>query len=640
MPPVPSLPRLLCFPLLFASLWGLPAAWASTPVQAATSVHADTIARCLKLRRDQPRTAVALAESLLATPGLPVEDKLKTLSCLGIAAGLLGDDARATAAAARMEQQVQAHPALAPDFTLRAYSQAGSVYQGAGQIHRAEAAYLQAYRISQQLDEREAALIQAATLTNIGLIHADYLDSPEVADSYYRKALAAARSVQLEDPLILHNHALNLVKLGRDTEALSVIDEGEAMARRKDAVAVTQRLRAERAGLWIRQGRLEEARALLGQVIHEQRRDADQPGLAGSLAKRSTLERLAGEHNRALATAEEAWQLVEGTAQPQKQREVLLAWIGAHAALGQAEKALQVGARLQTLDMEALKQQRLDLLADLQARSESANAQREVQRLQYEAQIRSLNDDRSRLLRRAGMGALALLVVAGLAFGLMQRRRNRQLRAVSATDPLTGLLNRRAATRALQAMSSQRPSPGTRHTVFLIDIDHFKRVNDTFGHHAGDAVLVELALALRDACRPGDVVSRWGGEEFLVGCTDLPAAQACAIAARLQQTLGASRELAPGQSWTLSVSLGFAPFPFFEDADPSWDYALRMADRALYAAKDHRDAWAGLWGRRLPREVAPSDVLEQPEPHVRNGIIELLASYPMDHLHAHPAQAA
>ena len=640
MPPVPSLPRLLCFPLLFASLWGLPAAWASTPVQAATSVHADTIARCLKLRRDQPRTAVALAESLLATPGLPVEDELKTLSCLGIAAGLLGDDARATAAAARMEQQVQAHPALAPDFTLRAYSQAGSVYQGAGQIHRAEAAYLQAYRISQQLDEREAALIQAATLTNIGLIHADYLDSPEVADSYYRKALAAARSVQLEDPLILHNHALNLVKLGRDTEALSVIDEGEAMARRKDAVAVTQRLRAERAGLWIRQGRLEEARALLGQVIHEQRRDADQPGLAGSLAKRSTLERLAGEPNRALATAEEAWQLVEGTAQPQKQREVLLAWIGAHAALGQAEKALQVGARLQTLDMEALKQQRLDLLADLQARSESANAQREVQRLQHEAQIRSLNDDRSRLLRRAGMGALALLVVAGLAFGLMQRRRNRQLRAVSATDPLTGLLNRRAATRALQAMSSQRPSPGTRHTVFLIDIDHFKRVNDTFGHHAGDAVLVELALALRDACRPGDVVSRWGGEEFLVGCTDLPAAQACAIAARLQQTLGASRELAPGQSWTLSVSLGFAPFPFFEDADPSWDYALRMADRALYAAKDHRDAWAGLWGRRLPREVAPSDVLEQPEPHVRNGIIELLASYPMDHLHAHPAQAA
>lgn len=638
-----SLPVFLPASLALAALLCASQARAATATATsgpASSPHAEQVSRCLKLRRDEPKTAAGLAESLLATPGLSLEDELKTLSCLGIAAGLLGEDARATQAAARMEQQVRANPQLPAEFRLRAYSQAGSVYHAAGQIHRAEAAYLQAYAISHQLDEREAALIQAATLTNVGLIHSDYLDSPEIADGYYRKALAAARSVGLEDPLILHNHVLNLVKLGRDAEALAAIDEGEAMALRKDSLAVLHRLRGERAGVWIRQGRLAQARPLLETVIRAQEASADPSALAGSLAKLSTLQRLSGEPAPALRTAERAWDLVEGKPQPQKQREVLLAWMGAQAALGQADAALQTGLRLHAIEMHTLKQQRLELLADLQARSENASAQRELERLRHEAQIRALNDDKSRLLRRAGMAGLALLVIAGLAFGLLQRRKNRQLRAVSATDPLTGLRNRRAATHALRAMSAQRPSPGTRHVLFLIDIDHFKRVNDNFGHHAGDDVLVELSRHLGDLCRPGDVIARWGGEEFLVACADLPATQACAVAARLQQALGTTRELAPGQSWTLSVSLGFAPFPFFENADAGWDYALRMADRALYAAKDHRDAWAGLWGHRLPADAAASSLLEQPEASVRDGTVDLMSSYPMEHLRTNPANTA
>ncbi|WP_454258192.1 hypothetical protein [Pseudoxanthomonas mexicana] len=100
------------------------------------------MSRCLKLRRDAPPVAAALAESLLREADLTVEDELKTLSCLGIAAGLSGDRKRAVEAGARMERLVLAHPELALAFRARAYSQAGSVFHGAGQIHRAEAAYL------------------------------------------------------------------------------------------------------------------------------------------------------------------------------------------------------------------------------------------------------------------------------------------------------------------------------------------------------------------------------------------------------------------------------------------------------------------------------------------------------------------
>ena len=196
--------------------------------------------------------------------------------------------------------------------------------------------------------------------------------------------------------------------------------------------------------------------------------------------------------------------------------------------------------------------------------------------MRHKAQIQSLNEERTRLLRNAGVAAMILLVMAGVGFGLLQRRKNQQLRTVSATDPLTGLRNRRAAGTALQAMSTQRATPGMRHVLFLIDIDQFKQVNDGFGHHAGDDVLVDIADALRTLCRPGDVIARWGGEEFLMACPDLTAAQACTVAARLHERLGGARELAPGRAWDLTVSLGFAPFPFFEEGREGWEYAIRL----------------------------------------------------------------
>lgn len=599
--------------------------------------RASQVGQCLKLRRDEPARAVVLASALLQAKDLNVEDELKTLSCLGIAAGLSGEPERAISAAERMEWRVDETPSLAPALRMRAYSQIGSIYQGAGHIRAAEAAYLRAYDVSSRLDERDAGLVQAATLNNIGLIHADYLASPEVADGYYLKALAAAASVGLEDPLIVHNHALNLVALERDADAMETIDAGEAMAQRQQAHTVVHRLRSERAGLWIRQGQLERARPVLAAAIREQARNRDLPGQAGSLAKLSVLQRKAGERMQALETARAAWALVDDQPQPQKQREVLLAWMAAHAALGQAEQALAVGARLHGLEMEALRHQRLELLADLQARSESAQAQRELEQMRHQAQIRVLNDEKSALLRRAGVTLMTLLVLAGVGFGLLQRRKNRQLRKVSATDPLTGLRNRRAATESLKAMSLQRPAAGTRHVLFLIDIDHFKQVNDGHGHHAGDQVLVALSRQLRELGRADDVIARWGGEEFLMACADLTEAQACAVAARVQETLCDAHELAPGQRWPLTVSLGFAPFPFFDNTTGGWDYALRMADRALYAAKDRRNAWAGLWGRTLPPGVALQALLEEPEGAVRSGAIELVASYAVERLPRVPA---
>lgn len=638
MPLSPSLPQLLSGLCLAGLLSALPlsssrAAATGAVDDGAEASIAEQVARCLKLRRDDPRAALAQADALLANPArLSPQEEIKTLSCRGQAASLLGDSELAVATAAQMEKWVDAHPDLSPDYRLRAYSQAGSFYHSVGQIHRAEAAYLRAHDIAGQLDEREAALTRSATLTNVGLIHADYLDSPDIADRYYRDALAAGATIGYEDPQLYYNHAVNLLRLGLQEEGLRTIDRGEAVAAREDNRIVVERMRSERAGVWIQQGQLARARPMLEQVLTAQRALPDPEGEALTLAKLSTLQRQAGERTQALHSAEAGWKLVEGTQQPHTQRQVLLAWIAAHAALGQAEQTLAVGRRLHDLETATAKQQRLDLLAELQARSDSAASQRELEHLRHESQIRALGEERSRLLRNSAIALLALVVIAAAGVALLQRRKNRQLRAMSATDPLTGLKNRRAATHALTALAQHESLPGTRHVLLLIDIDHFKQVNDSLGHHAGDNALVALSRRLREACRPGDIVARWGGEEFMVACADLTAAQACELAARLQAALGGVFELSPTHSWTLSVSLGFAPFPFFASAAApapagDWGYALRMADRALYAAKDPRDAWVGFWGQALPATLSAEAVLEQPEDAVRAGAIDVMASY-------------
>ncbi len=614
--------------LLLSSLWVLalvaPCAGAEPPVEA-------RVAECLQLRRNDPARALELAGMLLKTPGLSAEDQIKAISCQGMAASLLGRDDLAVASAALMEQRVRAHPSLAADLKLRAYSQAGAFYHGAGQIHRAEAAYLRAHDIAAGLGAEDAALTRLATLTNVGLIHADYLDSPEVADRYYRSAIAAGATVGHEDPLLLYNHAINLLRLDRQAEALAMLDRGEVVAAQQNNRIVVERIRSERAGQWIGEHRLAQARAALQQALSAQRQLGDPGGEALTLAKLSTLQRVSGDGSAALRSAQAAWELIKDKAEPQEQREVLLAWIGAHAALGQAEQTLAVGRRLHALEMNTMKQQRLDLLADLQGRSQNAASQRELERLRHEAQIRRLADERSRLLRNGVIVLLVLLMLAGVSLFVLQRRKNRQLRIISATDPLTGLKNRRAAGTALAAMAQQSRVPDSRHVLLLIDIDYFKAVNDTLGHHAGDAALVELSRRLKEACRPGDIVARWGGEEFLVACADINAAQACAFAERLQGTLGGLTQLAADRSWPLTVSVGFSPFPFFQpDAaqpEADWGYALRMADRALYAAKDHRDAWVGLWGQTLPDTLSAADVLEEPQQAVRAGAIEVMSSH-------------
>jgi diguanylate cyclase (GGDEF)-like protein len=173
-------------------------------------------------------------------------------------------------------------------------------------------------------------------------------------------------------------------------------------------------------------------------------------------------------------------------------------------------------------------------------------------------------------------------VLAVFVSSLDRIERNRRLLAESETDPLTGIGNRRMASRALAAAMSRAERHGEQVSVLMLDLDKFKNVNDTLGHNIGDEVLAAFASMLANSMRPYDTVARIGGEEFLVICPDLDGIGAETVARRLIDATPRACTLALPDGWTQTVSLGLATSP---EAATTGDRLMRRADDALYAAK-------------------------------------------------------
>jgi diguanylate cyclase (GGDEF)-like protein len=167
-------------------------------------------------------------------------------------------------------------------------------------------------------------------------------------------------------------------------------------------------------------------------------------------------------------------------------------------------------------------------------------------------------------------------------------------------------------------------------SLILVDLDLFKRVNDEYGHVAGDAVLRQVAQLLRQIVRKPDLVLRWGGEEFLVLALDSDRQAPPLTALRVHQEMAQHPFVLPGgQELRLTCSVGYAIYPFLPERPEgiSWEQVFRMADHCLYDAKGMgRNRLRGF----LPGEADPDRVvaaLEAPEPDfalaLADGLIRL-----------------
>lgn len=161
-------------------------------------------------------------------------------------------------------------------------------------------------------------------------------------------------------------------------------------------------------------------------------------------------------------------------------------------------------------------------------------------------------------------------------------RSNRRLLQEALTDPLTRLHNRRYGLDRLAQEWSFAAHSGTPLAVLMLDIDHFKQVNDLRGHDIGDLVLTQLARVALRACRKDDVVFRFGGEEFCVVAPNTALEDALRLAGRIVEAVRRALYGEEGDRFHASVSIGVA---MREDADADAEMLLARADRALYAAK-------------------------------------------------------
>lgn len=198
-----------------------------------------------------------------------------------------------------------------------------------------------------------------------------------------------------------------------------------------------------------------------------------------------------------------------------------------------------------------------------------------------------------RLLQLAFATALAAAVVV----------RSRELRLLSTRDRFTGLLNRAVFTEQLEREVAVAKREEGHFAVAMLDIDNFKRFNDTYGHAGGDEALRLVALTLRDSCRATDVVARYGGEEFALILPGVMSGRAHDLLERFRRVVAVQPIHLAGRKSpvTVTVSIGVAIFP---DDGEEPDTVLKCADQRLYAAK--------LQGR--DRVIGPPPGIARPRP--------------------------
>lgn len=306
-----------------------------------------------------------------------------------------------------------------------------------------------------------------------------------------------------------------------------------------------------------------------------------------------------GRVEAGLALLEKGIVIAEKAGAPGVALKLLDDLIALHESLDQPQPALDAMRRWMTLDKEIVSRQREMAVRELQEKSLAERKDREIERLSLEGARKQAEAEGRIWQQRLWVAmALALLLSALLLMGWLRRvrRRNRRLEIDHASlskesvhDPLTGAYNRRHCERLMshQDLTLHGSSRDREYkacvALVLLDIDLFKAVNDTHGHAAGDAVLVEFAERLQKQVRQRDAVVRWGGEEFVLVLPGTPAEGLPTVIERILAAIGGEPMDIGGKSLVVTVSAGSAVWPLFPGQH--WEDALHIADLALYRSK-------------------------------------------------------
>ncbi|HEX7984779.1 MAG TPA: diguanylate cyclase [Duganella sp.] len=326
---------------------------------------------------------------------------------------------------------------------------------------------------------------------------------------------------------------------------------------------------------------------------------------------------------------------------PQLQ-EALLEYGGALEQAGDTAGAVRAYHLERALSNELFEKQRRQGMLELQEKYTAEAKERRIELLSKENQAKGAELDNRRLQQRLWWALAAVFALAAVVVGLLYRKvrqanarlavKNIKLKAQSTLDPLTSLYNRRHFQDHMRALGAgQEPDrrlprrDDSIGALFLLDVDHFKHINDTHGHAVGDLVLKMVADSLRTALRGTDMIVRWGGEEFLAFVPASPRDGLDDIARRILTGISSQAIHHQEQAISVNVSVGFAPFPLAAGGTTlPWERVVNLIDMALYLAKSNgRNRAYGVRGFANAEHTSMEAIEQDLEQAWRDGFVEL-----------------
>ena len=480
----------------------------------------------------------------------------------------------------------------------------GRLYKADNQFERALEHFILALDAVSATDDAFTLRRRAFLNFNIAHVHTD-LRNWQQAKTLTEQMIAEARKYQ-HDNFLPELYLLLSYIAGSEKDypqAIRVNEQGlaAALTAKQEGLALT--FENNLGATYTQLQQYDDAKEILQQAL--QRAQQLQNEYSIQLIKQNLgfIRVMQGEPDAGIAQMETSMRYLSQHS-PKAAYEPYYEWLAkAYAAAGRYKEQADTLLEQMALQADIRKADSEQRLATLQDRFDSKAKVQQITILEQENALKAQLLQNQRLQQQ--LVWLVVVIVTFAAFMLLQLYRkvrrsnkklyetNKQLAYQSQRDVLTGLFNRRALQEYLQKRALKRREGDIANNpvtgFLLLDIDFFKRVNDNFGHAAGDAVLQAVAQRLQDTCRDKDIVVRWGGEEILLVLDNIDPGHVSAFVQRVLDTVAGSPVSCDGQQIAVTVSGGFIYLPFAgtSEVQLGWEKVLQIADMALYLSKTH-----------------------------------------------------
>ncbi|MFA9274737.1 MAG: diguanylate cyclase [Candidatus Aquirickettsiella gammari] len=533
-----------------------------------------------------------------------------------------------------------------PDNLMRLEIAYGVVYHAASKFEQALKHHLEALKLTEQLTEKltqRKSLLKIRRLAKLASLYLT-MQNPEQTLIVTNDALALVSEV--ESPRIIatlrQNQAMALGDLKRYPEALVSYERALKASQEANLPKLEALILSNIADLHLRTHSFVRAENVARQALKKAEFIQDEPSIFN--AKANIGFALGGQGK--IAQAMEYLMPVLEHSREQGDKADVEATAGEISRMYEHAKmykeALEYTREQQKITNELFRADRSKTVAALQEQFDADQRKKQIELLARENQIKDADIKNSRLQQIITLLGAMLTIMGGIFIYMLYRKVkqtnerleevNQQLEFHSIRDPLTGLHNRRSflelmKVRADEVEHERRDVSGdSPDCLMIMDIDHFKHINDTWGHSAGDAVLIEVAKRLRSAVRDTDMTLRWGGEEFLIFAPKTQPALLMPLVERVLRAIGSTPVVVGNNVIPVTVSAGYISLPFsgVPEAACNWEKAMQLADMALYMGKvNGRNRAYGLLSLLVPYEQALPELERDFSAAIKQGMVEI-----------------